>query len=212
MNNLISEYIDFHSHILPEIDDGSKSFQMSVSLLDSAKENGIRKIAATPHFYPHRDNTEQFLAMRNDSFNKLKPYAEKTGIEIICGAEILVYPGIEQMNDIEKLSTDGCYLLELPLSFSLITPEHLETVINMQAFGKVILAHAHRYPAEAVEELAENGIFLQLNVADICTFKGRKKAARWYKKGYVYAIGSDVHHSPEIYKKFKKAVSILTKE
>lgn len=212
MNNLISEHIDFHSHILPEIDDGSENFQMSVSLLDSAKKNGISKVMATPHFYPHRDNTEQFLALRNDSFNSLKPYAEKIGIEIACGAEILVYPGVEQMKDIEKLSTDGCYLLELPLSFSLITSEHLDTVKNMKSYGQVILAHAHRYPAETVEELAENGILLQLNVSDICSFKGRKKAVEWYKKGYVYAVGSDVHHSPEIYRKFKKAISILTKE
>ena len=141
----------------------------------------------------------------------MKPYAEKIGISIVCGAEILVCPGIEQMKDIEKLSTDGCYLLELPLSFSLITSEHLDTVKSMKSYGQVILAHAHRYPDEAVEELVKSGILLQLNISDICNFRGRKKAVEWYRKGYVYAVGSDAHHSPEIYRKFKRATRILIK-
>ena len=47
-------YIDIHSHILPGVDDGAKSMEMSMQMIDMAYAQGIRTMIATPHFTPSR--------------------------------------------------------------------------------------------------------------------------------------------------------------
>lgn len=56
------DIIDFHTHILPDIDDGSKNLRMSEQMLESSKNQGIGVIAATPHFYASQMALERFLA------------------------------------------------------------------------------------------------------------------------------------------------------
>lgn len=212
MSQFIFEHTDFHTHILPGIDDGAKSVEVSLFLLESAKKVGISKIMATPHFYPHLTNAEPFIQERNFAYQKVLPLAKQVGIELECGAEILVYPGIEHMSSIEKLTTNGVFLLELPLSSSLITDEHLTTVKHLAKLNKVVLAHPHRYHSETVEELIDYGVLLQLNVSDICSRRGREKALKWFEKDLVYAVGTDVHGKSGIYKQYEKSIRLLKKE
>ena len=56
---------DFHSHVLPGIDDGSTSVEESIAMLRMAAEQGVRRVIATPHFYPRHDSPEHFLEKRN---------------------------------------------------------------------------------------------------------------------------------------------------
>ena len=56
---------DFHSHILPGIDDGSQSVEESVELLQMEAAQGIRHVVATPHFYPQHDDLDRFLEKRD---------------------------------------------------------------------------------------------------------------------------------------------------
>ena len=44
--------IDVHCHILPDVDDGSECMQESINMAMIAKEQGIDKIIATPHYHP----------------------------------------------------------------------------------------------------------------------------------------------------------------
>ena len=64
--------IDFHSHVLPEMDDGSASVDMSIAMLQMQAEQGITHVIATPHFYPSRDDPERFLDRRNRAEEKLR--------------------------------------------------------------------------------------------------------------------------------------------
>ena len=59
--------IDFHSHILPGIDDGSRSVEESIALLQKEAEQGISHVVATPHFYPQLDTPERFLKRRAEA-------------------------------------------------------------------------------------------------------------------------------------------------
>ena len=54
--------IDFHSHILPGMDDGSKSTQESLEMLDMLRAQGVDTVAATPHFYARENPPEVFSA------------------------------------------------------------------------------------------------------------------------------------------------------
>ena len=86
----MSNIIDFHSHILPGMDDGSKSVEMSVEMLNREAEQGIRKVIATPHFYPWSEHPEQFLARRDTAAAKLRKAMEMRNHlpEVIMGAEV----------------------------------------------------------------------------------------------------------------------------
>ena len=57
-------FTDFHSHILPEIDDGSSSVEESLAMLQAERDQGIQSVVATPHFYAHHDSPERFLKRR----------------------------------------------------------------------------------------------------------------------------------------------------
>ncbi len=201
---------DFHSHILPSIDDGAESVEKSLKLIDAASENGIEKIFATPHFYAHKIDVETFLERRQNSYLKL---AEKNPtIPIELGAEILVFAGLENMDGIEELCFyDGkTLLLELPLSESLITDEHFLTVEALAQKFNIIMAHANRYSDYTVMQMIEAGALLQVNASDICAFSQRRRVRYWKNNGYIFALGSDAHRDTRVYKKFKRAEKILS--
>lgn len=64
--------IDFHTHILPGIDDGSRNVEMSLRMLAAQREQQVDEIVATPHFYAQKDSVEEFLLRRQRSYEKLK--------------------------------------------------------------------------------------------------------------------------------------------
>ena len=55
---------DLHTHILPGMDDGARSAEESIHLLRLEWEQGVRRVALTPHFYPQREGLEEFLHRR----------------------------------------------------------------------------------------------------------------------------------------------------
>ena len=59
--------IDWHSHILPGMDDGSKDPEESIAMLDMLEQQGIDTVIATPHFYANEETTEEFLGRRKVS-------------------------------------------------------------------------------------------------------------------------------------------------
>lgn len=63
--------IDFHSHILPGIDDGSASVEESLKLLEMLAEQGVKTVVATPHFYPDRTSVSDFLRRRDAAYQRL---------------------------------------------------------------------------------------------------------------------------------------------
>ena len=63
----MSEIIDFHTHVLPGIDDGSCNVEESIALLRKEAEQGITHVIATPHFYPRYDTPEHFLERRAEA-------------------------------------------------------------------------------------------------------------------------------------------------
>lgn len=76
--------IDFHSHILPGIDDGSRNVETSIGMLRMCKEHGVDTMIATPHFYADSNTVERFIDSRQKAYDKVM--AENMGIpQIIMG-------------------------------------------------------------------------------------------------------------------------------
>ena len=205
---------DFHSHVLPGADHGARDRQEAFRILSTAKQAGIEMIAATPHFYPHRHHVESFLERRHAAYERLSEFRQEQEIpRILLGVEVLACPGIDNMAGLEKLTLDGtkCILLEMPFVAAELTEDLFDTVerlIDEQDYT-VFMAHPNRYPDFCVERMVSMGAKLQLNLEDLCSFREGRRAKRWISDGYVYAVGSDVHHDEAIYKKLKKAEKLL---
>ena len=64
--------VDFHTHVLPRIDDGSGSTEESLSLLESLRSQGVDIVCATSHFYPAEQDPESFLRRRGKAWDRLR--------------------------------------------------------------------------------------------------------------------------------------------
>ena len=101
--------IDFHTHILPGIDDGSRDESMTEAMLSEEQKQGVQLIAATPHFYANRDSVDGFLERRAEALDKaerIRANAAAAGQalpELVVGAEVYYFRGMGQAKDIPKL-------------------------------------------------------------------------------------------------------------
>ena len=100
--------IDFHTHILPEVDDGSDSLETSIAMLRAEASQGIRRVVATPHFYAQHDTPERFLARRTEAELRLREeMAKHPGLpELSIGAEVYYFPGVSNSDILSALTID----------------------------------------------------------------------------------------------------------
>ena len=89
----MSRIIDFHSHILPGIDDGSKNLEQSLEMMRRSARQGVDTMVATPHFYAHHDDPERFLKRRAEAERSLREaMAAESGLpELAIGAEVYYF-------------------------------------------------------------------------------------------------------------------------
>ena len=189
---------DHHCHILPEIDDGSESAEMSVSMIDMMKSQGVERIIATPHFYAHREKSvDDFLVKRQKAFNKIKDISPVKNI--FLGAEIAIEHGISEIKGIEKLAIQGTRLILLELPYRPYEKWMSEEIYNISAeFNlKVMLAHVHRYlqyyKKDELELILSTKSVLQLNNEAFSNWSEKKFAKSILNNYQRIAFGSDAH-------------------
>ena len=212
MNTRSVDLVDFHSHVLPGADHGSDSVSTSIRQLKLAKKYGVTRILATPHFYPHVHLLSDFLARRDASAAELKAAYTDVVPELRLGAEVLICQGLENLDGIGSLCFTGSNLILIELPMAIMSPDLVETAVRIKAMGfEVIIAHADRYDPKTVDEFIDAGINkLQLNASSLATVFKTKHLYEWIKRGYVVAIGSDIHGENEkAYKNFIKATKKL---
>ncbi len=210
----LDRLIDFHAHILPGADHGSSSVSTTLAQLASASSHGIRRIVATPHFYPNLHNVESFIEKRDESLRLLSSAVSDDSPEIICAAEVLICNGIERLPGLEELFISGTRALLLELPFSDFQPEYCDSVDRLTGSGvDVVLAHADRYATSSIEQLLECGALIQLNADSLATVFKRKVLYDWMERGKVVAIGSDIHGADKrSYATFVRAFEKLPKK
>lgn len=210
--------IDFHSHILPLMDDGSKSNEESIKMLKLLKEQGINTVVATPHFYPEVESVDEFLKRRNVSFSELKRELVSDLPDIILGAEVKFYPGISRMDGIEKLCIENSRVLLLEMPFTYWTELTIKEVIDIANLKNitVVLAHIDRYFSYQNDKiwnrLFESGILMQVNSDSLLTFFSRCKVIKFFKKNMIHFIGSDCHNLISRPPKICDAIQIISKK
>ena len=201
--------IDFHAHILPGADHGSKNIETSLKQVSLAKRAGISTIVATPHFYMNSDSVEKFVERRDKAYNELTNALKESNIEmnIIKASEVTLEVDLFNIKDFAPLCIDNTnyMLLEMPMDLNW-TPWHYSAVDELVAIGiEPIIAHINRYPTFYLNKLLEKDVLFQVNVEALRHFSSRLKILKKFNNGYVNLIGSDVHSfSMDIYSDFKK--------
>ena len=192
--------IDFHSHILPGVDDGSRSVKESAALLSMLKDQGIKTVVATPHYDAKRDTPEAFVRKRKESYEKLLPEIKDGAPKIILGAEVAYYPGIERLKGISSLTAGDSDLLLLEMPISVWTEYTVRELVELTTTKNltVVLAHAERYlglqSIKTLELLNDSGILRQYNADFFLRFGQKKKALKMLERGEIHLIGSDCHN------------------
>lgn len=212
--------IDIHSHILPGVDDGARSIEESIKILQKAADAGVTRIVATPHVLDVPSKSE-WQGVSN-VFNRLKQkiVQENIHIEMILGAEVFISPELPQSieENRELCINNGSYvLLELPVLE--IPPFTMQTIFELLIKGiQPIVAHPERYleiqkDTNKLFDLVKKGVLTQLNSGSLMGRYGRKvqKTAKiLLVHNLIHMIGSDVHSISNGFYSLSQGVNIAS--
>lgn len=192
--------IDFHCHVLPRMDDGSKSTEESLRMLKCSAEQGITTVAATPHFYADRDTPERFFSRRAAAMERLMGGWHPGLPNVLCGAEVHYFPGLQRTEDILRMRLAGTPLLLIEMPFSKWSGRMISDILELNQLPgvTVVLAHVERYQkdqsAETWEELRGNGVLMQSNAEFFLHWMQKRRALRMLERGEIQLLGSDSHN------------------
>ena len=195
--------VDFHSHILPGIDDGSRSVEESIAMLRASAEQGIREVVLTPHFYPQHTAVERFLHRRTRSMEKLQEaISAEAGLPAVrCGAEVHFYPQMSHSDALRSLVIEGTehLLVEMPMTrWTPGTYGELEDIYGNLGLTPII-AHLDRYLGRfrdygIPERLAQLPVMVQINASAVLSGSMGLKLLRQRR---AHLLGSDCHNMKE---------------
>lgn len=197
--------IDFHSHILPGIDDGATDINNAVELVCAMKSWGFEKITCTPHINAAYRNTPDEIGR---TFEDLQMALEDNAIDIglAMSAEYRLvpetWPEVLEKNWIMPIE-DRFILTELPIS----NPLEMQYIKPLEEFRKLIamgltpiLPHPERYfylSHKELMEFIEEGVIIQCNYGSLAGLYGmaaRDRARSLVDEGLVTLYGTDMHN------------------
>lgn len=200
-------HIDIHSHLLPGIDDGAKTFEDTLRLTKALQSFGVTQFVTTPHIIQHVwENThEQIMDTKNNTVIELT----KNNIQLPfqAAAEYLMDDQFVRLFQSKELLTlkDNYVLVEMSY---INAPIQLYSILfDLQVAGYIpVLAHPERYlfyhnNFNEFAKLKKAGCLFQLNLLAVVGYYGgniAKIAEQLLQKGMYDFVGSDVHHDNHI--------------
>ena len=195
--------VDFHSHILPGLDDGSASVEQSIEMLQMEMAQGIDQVVVTPHFYAKHNIPERFLEKRAEAVRLLRKEMAKYPKmpELIVGTEVYYFHGISDSDILPKLTIGNTryILIELPMSpWSERIYRELENIWIKHDLVPIV-AHIDRYIApwhtyHIPEQLQKLPVRVQANASFFLDNATRSLAFRLLRQGKIHLLGSDCHN------------------
>ncbi len=199
----MSAVTDFHTHILPGIDDGSDSVELSLRMLRAEAQQGITHVVATPHFYAHHQRLSSFLSKRKKAVEQLAvAMQEEAGLpRLSVGAEVYYFEGISKVSSLEELAIEGTdyLLIEMPLGeWTERNFEELEEIYSNWGLTPIV-AHIDRYirPLRThgiPERLAQLPVLVQANASFFTQHSTRRLALKLLQEDQIHLLGSDCHN------------------
>jgi protein-tyrosine phosphatase len=187
--------IDVHTHLLPGVDDGSPSEDVSLPVLERFAADGVEVVVCTPHLdasrahdAPHDRHAEILRSLRAHA--AFSP-------ELRLGWEIMLdTPGVDLRDRRFALGGSTAVLVEFPRM--MVPPNASEELFRLRMSGVVpVVAHPERYwgcTADRVEEWRRVGAAIQMDVAGVFSSGPQGAlAASLLERGLVDLLASDTH-------------------
>lgn len=191
--------IDFHSHVLPGIDDGSRNADTSRGMLEMCREHGVELMIATPHFYAESNRVEKFIENRQRAYDEVMALGADIP-QIMMGAEVAYFAGMSRAEKIDALTIGDTdiMLLEMPfVTWNDSVVREVRDLIEKRHFH-IILAHIERFlkiPGNKsyVERVLELPVTVQVNAEALLDYRQRGRLLKMFKKNQAHIMGSDCH-------------------
>lgn len=213
--------IDLHSHIIPNVDDGSKSMEQTIEMLKEAEKAGFTDIFATPHYIPNSiEQEESDVIAKVENLNKIAK-DQNINIKIHKGEEVYLVNDIHELiiqNRLVSLSYSKNILIELPMHSPAMFLD--DVIFKIFSLGYTpIIAHPERYDYVKnnigyIKKLKENGVLFQANFGSFLGIYGRtakKTLKKLLKSGLIDFMGSDCHRPNTVYAGMPEAIKALKK-
>ena len=190
--------IDIHSHLIPEVDDGSQSLEESLSLLKQAEQDGITELITTPHFMKNGE----FRIKASELVQRLSELKQAyTGsIKLHLGNELYIHPDLPELlekGEVLTLAESDYILVEFP--FQNYKDEYDEILYELSLKYRIVIAHPERYsyvqedPNFCLRWLNE-GYYLQANQNSLFKKETNKTLIPKIENGFVSFMASDAHN------------------
>ncbi len=198
---------DMHNHILPGIDDGCKSIEDSLKLIQGLQELGINKCVATPHImHGVHNNTPKTI---HDAYRKLKVALDTQGIkfDLQYSAEYMIDDHLDTLVQNDDLCPLPNRHMLIEMSYLAESKALFQIIKDVQEKGyQPILAHPERYNYyhqnfKVYKEIKDAGCMLQLNLLSISRYYGehvKSAALTLVKSGMYDLVGTDMHHEKHL--------------
>jgi protein-tyrosine phosphatase len=192
--------VDIHSHILPEVDDGSKSWEMSVAMCRMAAADGITHQVATPHAndrYPYdRAHLQGMLTQLQQQVGD--------AIKLTLGCDFhLSYDNLQDvLANPARYAIEGSHYMLVELSNYSVPQQTTDCFLKLGDRGiTAVITHPERNPIlreslQRVVEWAEQGCVIQMTASALTGFWGERtrRAAHWLlEHDAVHVLATDAH-------------------
>ncbi len=191
--------IDIHNHLIPNIDDGSDSLELSRKLIRDAVDEGITDILITPHFMKHGPYNIRKKEL-NDLFESLKRETEDLDVRLYLGNELLIDRELDELLLKDQVCTmNGSRYVLIEFPFEHYRNEYDEYLYNVSLQYKIIIAHPERYyfvqkKHDFVDRWLAEGYLLQSNATSLFHSDTRRVVYDLIEKGKLSFIASDAHN------------------
>ena len=194
---------DFHTHIIPGIDDGSRDLDETGQLLMQERQHGVTTVVATPHFYAQKTSVSTFLERREAAYEKTMDWiAGQEGMpKLLKAAEVYFFPGMGKASALPQLTIEGTNVLLLEMPFAQWTDSvyrEVREIIEKQKLT-VLLAHLERFfqyqkDKSILEEVLDLPVYVQINAGSLLEWGSRRLDGKIIKSGLPVVLGSDCHN------------------
>ena len=194
---------DFHSHILPDMDDGSRSAEESIKMIGSYSDR-ITDVFLTPHFYAWREHPESFLERRKTAAETLEKALDGISkIRFHLGAEVAYFEGIHASEAMEKLRIGDTRLLLVEMPMREWNERMIDELVelNRNMGIRPVLAHIDRYgfakwqKRRLFEYYLDNRGLVQVNADAILSPLTRRTVISMMRRGEIHFMGTDAHNT-----------------
>lgn len=202
-----NNYVDIHSHLLPGIDDGAKTFEDTLRLTKALQDFGISQAITTPHVIQHiwENSSDHIRAKEATTVIELEKH--QITIPFRAAAEYMLDDNFVQLFQSEKLLTLKKNYVLVEMSYINAPIQLYSILFDLQVAGYIpVLAHPERYlfyhhNFEEYLKLKRAGCLFQLNLLSVMGYYGEgitKIAEKLLQKGMYNFVGSDVHHNNHV--------------